>query len=301
MTDSQQMTDTRGPWGPLAEPMHVDRVFAPDDPPYRENCFLGFFDRKRGFYGATHLQGGRTDAGMFARCSAVLDGRTTEIFEPLEEMTFASEHVSFDLSGHLSARSGDFLLDLTLAPIRHPVDYSVAQTLPGLRASEPLQHYQQAGTFTGTVSTASGGLQVEGSVIRDRTWGFRQEIASWIEYYAAFVTFDGFDLAAMKFQTRDGHLPPHGQLSGSRVGTVVASTVRRRDAWGGIRELELELADGHVMELALAKPEARVFCPLNDPTGPEAFTSYDDFVEFRTHDGAVGFGIMEQGILRRQV
>jgi hypothetical protein len=216
-------------------------------------------------------------------------------------MTFESEHISFDLSGHLSARAGDFLLDLTLAPIRQPVDYSVAATLPGLRESEPLQHYQQAGTFTGTVSTGAGGLQVEGSVIRDRTWGFRQEIASWIEYYAAFVTFDSFDLAAMKFQTRDGHIPPHGQLSGTRVGTVVGSTVRRRDAWGGIRELELELADGHVMELALSRPEARVFCPLNDPTGPEAFTSYDDFVEFRTSDGAVGFGIMEQGILRRQV
>jgi hypothetical protein len=299
MTDT--IVDTRGPWGPLAEPMHVDRVFAPDDPPYRENVFLGLFDRERGFYGATHLQGGKTDAGMFARCSAVVDGRTTEIFEQLGEMTFESEHISFDLGGHLSARCDGFMLDLTLTPIREPVDYSVAATLPGLRKSEPLQHYQQAGTFSGTVSTESGSLAVAGSVIRDRTWGFRQEIASWIEYYAAFVTFDDFDLATMKFQTRDGHLPPHGQLSGSRTGTVVASTVRRRDAWGGIVELDLELADGNTLALSIAKPEARVFCPLNEPTGPEAFTSYDDFAEFRTPDGAVGFGIMEQGILRRQV
>jgi hypothetical protein len=31
-----------------------------------------------------------------------------------------------------------------------------------------------------------------------------------------------------------------------------------------------------------------------------AFTSYDDLVEVRTSDGHVGFGIIEQGILRRQ-
>jgi hypothetical protein len=295
------MTDPRGPWGPLAEPMHVERVFEPDDPPYRENCFLGFFDRERGFYGATHLQGGRTDAGMFARCSVAIDGRSTEIFERLETMTFESEHISFDLSGHLTAKYGDFLLDLDLKPIREPVDYSAAETLPGLRKSEPLQHFQQAGTFTGLVSNAHGSLEVEGSVIRDRTWGFRQEIASWVEYYAAFVTFDGFDLATMKFQTRDGDIPPHGKLSGSRVGTVVNSTVLRRDAWGGIAEVELDMADGTKLGLSVGKPEAKVFCPLNDPTGPEAFTSYDDFVEVRTSDGAVGFGIVEQGILRRQV
>jgi hypothetical protein len=295
------MTDPRGPWGPLAEPIHSDKVLEPGDPPYRENCFLGFFDRERKFYGSTHFQGGKTDAGMWARCSVVMDGHPAEIFEPLGEMTFESNRISFDLGGHLRAKSDDIELDLSLSPIREVVDYSPAGTLPGLRKSEPLQHFQRAGTFTGTVSTPSAALRVDGSVIRDRTWGFRQEIASWTEYYALFISFDDFDLASMKFQTRDGDVPPHGIISGARTGTIANSTVRRRSPWGSITDLDLDLTDGTLLQLRVDKPEARVFCPLNDPTGPEALTVYDDFAEVRTSDGAVGFGILEQGILRRQV
>jgi hypothetical protein len=50
--------------------------------------------------------------------------------------------------------------------------------------------------------------------------------------------------------------------------------------------------------LQFGVPEAQIFCPFNRPTGAEAITSYQDFVEVRTSDGAVGFGIMDQGILR---
>jgi hypothetical protein len=294
------MTDPRGPWGPLAEPMHTDRSFSPGDPPWRENLFLTLWDRDRGFYGTTHLQGGRTDAGMWARCSVVVDGRPAEIWERLDPMTFESEHISFDLGGSLRAKCDDFELDLTLTPLRQPIDYSPSGALPGLRANEPLQHFEQAGTLTGTVSMGSTTLNLSGGTVRDRTWGFRQEISSWTEYFAGFFCFDDFDLATMKFQTLDGPIPAHGQMVGARSESVTGATVRRRDPWGNIVALDLELDNGAPLSLSLGKPEARVFCPLNDPTGPVAFTSYDDLVEIRTSDGAVGFGIIEQGILRTQ-
>ena len=76
--------------------------------------------------------------------------------------------------------------------------------------------------------------------------------------------------------------------------------VRRRDGTGTIVDLDLQLEDGESLNLQLSKPEARIFCPLNRPTGPVAFTAYDDLVEVRLGDGSVGFGIMEQGILRTQ-
>ncbi|MDT7673986.1 MAG: hypothetical protein QOD82_1888 [Pseudonocardiales bacterium] len=294
------MSDSRGPWGPLAEPMHTDRVFSPDDPPWRENLFLTLYDRERGLYGTTHLQGGRTDAGMWARCSVVVDKRPAEIWERLNPMTFESEHISFDLGGHLEAKSDDFELHLDLSPLREAIDYSPSGALPGLRPNEPLQHFEQAGTLTGTVTMGSTTLQLSGGVVRDRTWGFRQEISSWTEYYAGFFLFDDFDLATMKFQTLDGDIPAHGQLVGSRNESVADATVRRRDPWGNIAELDLVLDNGSPLSLSLGKPEARINCPLNDPTGPVAFTSYDDLVEVRTSDGDVGFGIIEQGILRRQ-
>jgi hypothetical protein len=280
--------------------MHTDRPFSLDDPPWRENLFLTLWDRDRGFYGTTHLQGGRTDAGMWARCSVVADGRAAEIWERLQPMTFESEHISFDLGGHLHAKSEDFELDIVLDPVREAIDYSPSGALPGLRPDEPLQHFEQAGTLTGTITMGDTALNLSGGCVRDRTWGFRQEISSWTEYFAGFFCFEDFDLATMKFQTLDGEIPAHGQLVGSRSESVTAATVRRRDPWGNIVELDLELDSGAPLTLHLGKPEARVFCPLNDPTGPVAFTSYDDLVPIRTSEGAEGFGIIEQGILRRQ-
>jgi hypothetical protein len=293
--------DPRGPWGPLAEPLHADQDVGPDDPPWRENAFLAFSDRQQRCFIIAHLQGGRTDAGMFARVSVLQDDHLYEVFEPLDEMTFTSEHVSFELDGHLRADCDELRVDLRMTPLHAPVDYSPTGTLPGLRRAEPLQHFEQAGGFTGTVSTAAGELAVRGNVIRDRTWGWRQEIANWTEYYASFFSFPDFDLAAMKFSTREGDVPAHGALVGGRSGTVVGSQVRRRDGTGTIVDLELELDDGDRVMVSLGRPEARIFCPLNDPQGPVAFTAYDDLVEVRLGDGSVGFGIMEQGILRSQV
>lgn len=304
------MTDLRGPWGPLAEPLHVDKQIAPDDPPWRENCFFSLNDREQRCFIIAHFQGGKTDAGMFARVSILQDDHLTEIYEPMDAMTFSSEHVTLDLSGRITAKTDEVELDVTLTPLRVPVDYSPSAALPGLRKAEPLQHFEQAGRFTGSVSTKWGALELGGTVIRDRTWGWRQDIASWTEYYASFFSFDGpddsagFDLAVMKFCTPDGDVPAHGALVGARTGEVVASEIIRRNETGTIVELEVRLEDGGTMRLHLGKPEARIFCPLNDPKGPAALTAYDDLVEIRVSDGpgagAVGFGIMEQGILRRQ-
>lgn len=298
------MTDPRGPWGPLAEPLHVDKQIAADDPPWRENCFFSLNDREQRVFIIAHFQGGRTDAGMFARVSVLQDDHLTELYEPLDPMTFTSEHVSLDLDGRITAKTDELQLDVTLTPLRVPVDYSPSAALPGLRKSEPLQHFEQAGRFTGTVYTKWGALELSGSVIRDRTWGWRQDIASWTEYYASFFSFShdegDFDLAVMKFCTPDGDVPAHGALVGARTGEVIGAEIIRRNETGTIVEFEVRLEDGGTMRLHLGRPEARIFCPLNDPEGPVALTSYDDLVEIRTEDGARGFGIMEQGILRRQ-
>jgi hypothetical protein len=288
----------------LAEPLHVDKQIAADDPPWRENCFFSLNDREQRVFIIAHFQGGRTDAGMFARVSVLQDDHLTELYEPLDPMTFTSEHVSLDLDGRITAKTDELQLDVTLTPLRVPVDYSPSAALPGLRKSEPLQHFEQAGRFTGTVSTKWGALELSGSVIRDRTWGWRQDIASWTEYYASFFSFShdegDFDLAVMKFCTPDGDVPAHGALVGARTGEVIGAEIIRRNETGTIVEFEVRLEDGGTMRLHLGRPEARIFCPLNDPEGPVALTSYDDLVEIRTEDGARGFGIMEQGILRRQ-
>ena len=54
--------------------------------------------------------------------------------------------------------------------------------------------------------------------------------------------------------------------------------------------LETPFVHQHVGGVAILDPSTR----------PDGKLRYDDLVEVRTDDGAVGFGIMEQGILRRQ-
>ena len=292
------MTDPRGPWGPLAEPPHADRDIDPAGLPFRENVFMAVYDRAQSFYCITHMQGGKTNAGMFARCSVVLDKRFTEIYEPLGPMTFTSDHISLDLTGHLHAKCDDFTVDITVEPVREPIDYTQARTLPGLSKAEPMHHYQSTGTMSGTITVGDQTTHVEGGVIRDRSWGFRQEIASWVEYYATLLAFDDFDVATMKYKVRDGMTPPHGQLKGSRNNIVSESRVRRRYETGSVAELDLHLDDDTTLGLHFEVPDAQIFCPFNRPTGPEAITSYQDFVEVRTSDGAVGYGIMDQGFLR---
>ena len=63
---------------------------------------------------------------------------------------------------------------------------------------------------------------------------------------------------------------------------------------------DIDGLDAHIKEyLGLDLPLARIFVPLGEPTTSAALSAYDDFAEVRTADGAVGFGAIEQGILRR--
>jgi len=292
--------DARGGWGPLAEPVHRTLQLGPDAKPWRENSFFCCFDRDQDFYCTAHIQSGLNAKGMWARCSIVLDGRSYEVFEPLAPMELSSQGIGFDLAGRMTVKSEEFELDISYTPIYQPSNFSEANALPGLTATDVLQHFQQGGVFSGTVSVGSTTREIGGRALRDRTWGFREEIQTWTAYYASFVCFPDFDLTFMKVAVRDRDVPPHGFLVGARSDTIVGSTVTRRNPWGSITELELELASGASLPLQFGRTQARIFVPLNDPQGPQALTSYDDFVEVRTGDGAVGFGIMEQAILRDQ-
>jgi len=291
--------DDRGGWGPLAEPVHPDRLIQPGDPPWRENAWLAFYDRPQGVYGVTHVTTSPNSGGLRTRCSLVADGREAEIIEAVAPMEFSSPSISLDLAGHIVAKGPGLAVDVTLTPRHHACDYSRSQVLPGLEGNEPLQHFQQTGTAAGSVTLGDTTLTIDGASLRDRTWGFRDEAASWVEYYACLFLFEDFDLAIMKFHSTlrdDDHVA--GFLMGARKGEVCGSRVVR-DAWGGLARMELELTDGGGIELTVDRPEARIFVPLGEPTTSAALSAYDDFAEVRTADGAVGFGAIEQGILRR--
>jgi hypothetical protein len=290
-------------WGPLAEPLHAEVTAGPDDPPWRENAFFPFWDRARSVYGVVHVMTAANATGRRARASLVHRGRYLEVIEPLEPMAFSSPSVSVDLAGTLTATGPGWGFDVVLEPRLDTIDYSAADTMPALVEERPLRHYQRSGTCRGTVTVDGVETAIAGGSLRDRTWGFREETAHWLEYYACFLSFgpeggEAFDLAMMKFRVAGGPDRMSGFLVGSRSDRVLESRITRT-ATGSPASLWLRLASRGELTLRVGPPEARVFVPLGEPDGPVAITSYDDFVEVTTDAGETGFGIVEQGILRR--
>src|SRR5689334_593270 len=105
-------------WGPLAEPYHSDKEIPPGAPPWRENAFFAFFDRRRKVYGTTPLTGSSNAGGRRPRTSLVVNGTAAEIVEPMAAGEFSTPGVRFDLAGRLRAESDDLHAELSCVPLR---------------------------------------------------------------------------------------------------------------------------------------------------------------------------------------
>jgi hypothetical protein len=212
-------------------------------------------------------------------------------------MQMTSPSIKLDLDGALSVRGPDMTIDMTMTPRHVPADFCDARSVPGLSDTEPIRHYQQAGTVRGRAQLGQDATEFEGLCFRDRTWGFRDEIAIWDEYYAVCVCWDDFDLTLMKIRTSTGD-HHHGFLVGSRSNVIVETSLRR-DGWGDPNRVDCVLADGGTFGFDVSRPFATLGLPLGEPDGPAAILARDTFIEVRDDDGKIGFGVVEQGIQYR--
>ena len=285
-------------WGPLAEPIHGPDTVDEDDPLWRENAFLAFFDPAAEVYGVVHLMTAAGAGGRLVRCTLNVADRHVEATEGLAPMSFKNTIVDFDLSGHVVADTARFGFDLDLEPTRIPADYTRAGLIPGAPGHDALNHVQQSGRVHGVVRIDGSAIEIDGRCWRDRTWGRREEKA-WGEYYGVFAVFDDFDLFLAKFSGSGANRAVGFRVDG-QARPLKDASVRRRDANGGIRDVRISVDGGEDIEVAMSAPRARMFSPMGEPDGAVAMTVYDDFVRFETTSGATGFGFVEQGILRRQ-
>src|SRR6478752_1665980 len=85
---------------PLREPV---RTSTPSqDAPWRDNAWLAFWDPSADVIGVAHVSTSPNAGARHARISVSHDGRLTEVIEPLEAGSFASEHIHFDLDEGIS-------------------------------------------------------------------------------------------------------------------------------------------------------------------------------------------------------
>jgi hypothetical protein len=285
-------------WGPLATAVHRDAAGA-GDPTWKDNAYLSFWDVAGGVYGSIHVSTSPNDTNASrARFSILLDGEVVEIIEPLPAGSFASESISFGLDGTITVDHPDLTVRLGNAPLWTPADYSVNELIPPLVPGKPLQHFQQACTLRGTVEHAGRSFTVDAIGMRDRTWGFRDEAAQWVEYAGLVCVIDGCFVSAMKFLGADGTLRSDGYRVDENGAMLITDIGFRRTAAAQFLSATLTLADGRVTTISMTSRRAGFFVPMGRETDGPAFGTYDDFMTLHG-DGRDGAGFVEQGIVHR--
>ena len=285
-------------WGPLCEPVHTE---IPDvGKPWRDNAFVGFWDATRGVYGTLHVSTSPSAEGRRARLSLQVGTKTVELVEPLAPGSFSSESIRFDGGASFVVQSLRVSAEITTAPVRALGDWT-GERAPmsfSLDREQPLMHYQRTATVTGRVTVDGDTFEIAGDGFRDRTWGFRDESLSMVEYFGFMWLFDDLTVTAYKALGADGRTEVLGYFLGDDA-RPLRSLALTRDASGLFAASRLELADGTALEVRATGRQAGFWCPMGwERTGP-TLSAYNEFCNLRTADGHEGFGLIEQGILKR--
>jgi hypothetical protein len=291
-------TDLAETWGPLAEPVHLDAA-GPADPVWKDNAYLSFWDTANEVFASFHVSTSPNGTGARrARCSVSVRGKVLEIIEDLSPGSFASPSIDFGLSGVITVRHPRLRADLVNAPLFVAADYAAGGVVPELVPGKPLQHFQQACEMTGTLVLDGVESPVQARGMRDRTWGYRDESAQWIEYAGLVAVIGETFITVMKFLGADGTLRSDGFLIDAGGSRTIADVTFGRNAAGQFRLARLRDAEDSTRLVTFSSRLAGFFVPMGaDSEGP-SFGTYDDFMTLDS-ENITGAGFFEQGILHR--
>lgn len=283
-------------WGRLSQPIHD--VAPVTSAPWRDNAFLAFWDVGADLFAVAHVSTSPNAEGRRARFSAVLRGRTTEIIEPLEPGSFASEHIDFDVVNNTVTVTAPALqARIAMSPRFVCADYSPTGLIPELVVDEPLRHFQQGADIAGQVVLPGETIEVSGQGWRDRSWGPRDESAAWAEYVAVVACLPDFDMTVMKFRDMSGGLKAHGFVLRPGGTTTVTGMDLGRDGSGLVNAATMTTEDGETIAVTMTSARGGLWVPMGAGGPPPTFSAYDDAADVEV-DGRAGTGFSEQGILR---
>ena len=269
---------------------------------WRDNAVFVWWDPESETYGQVHVSTTPNGEGSRARAAVTVAGRPFEINEPLPPGTFASESISVDLTGHVTVNHERLVLDLRLEPLFTPVDWASIRALPEARPGMTLNHYQHGAVARGTVIIDDESSKFEGTAWRDRTWGYREESAQWLEYFYLTSVF-GHDHAIVLWKvlgadqrTRmfGAHISDEGQVPIDTF-TVV------RDPAANFAGGTVDLPSGRLTLNVVPKrtPFTGWWLPMGctRQEGP-TFCEFDEYFVLTSSDGDRGAGLAAHGILR---
>jgi hypothetical protein len=284
-------------WGPLSEPIHAGPL--PEGrPPFRDNAYLAFWDAEQAVYGAFHVSTSPNAEGRRARLSLGGPGGAVEVVEPLDPGTFTSPSIAFDLDQRIVVGTPDLEGEINCTPLFAVADYSHGSIIPPLIPGEPLRHFQQAARVRGRFTVAGRDVELDGSGLRDRTWGFRDESVSIAEYIALIAVFDDFAVTCMRFAGADGSDRTEGYRLAERAEPLQDMGITR-DASGLLAAAELRSAGGEAVSLRVTERLGGFWVPMGSERRGPVMSAYDEFDRIRTPAALSGTAICEQGVLRR--
>jgi hypothetical protein len=268
-------------------------------PAWKDNAYIAFWDPASEVFGAAHVSTSPNAEGRRARFSISIRGKAVEIVEELAPGTFESDSISFGLDESIRVRSSELTGTLTNTPIFTPADYSQNSIIPPTVPGEPLQHFQRAAEVRGDFVLGDGErVTFEGHGFRDRTWGYRDESTSIVEYIAFMMVFPDHAVTAMRFVGPDGSDRTEGyRLDGTGEPKPVTGIEVTRDASGLLHSARLDTSSGPV-ELT-AEPRAGGFwVPMGWVRRGPTMSAYDEFLPVLTSGGTRGFAMVEHGSVR---
>lgn len=295
------MTDvTVENWGALAHPIRTEHP-GEGKPPWKDNAYLAFWDPEHGVNGVVHASTSPNAEGRRLRASVAIGNASAEIAEDPAPGAFVTDSITFELDGRITIRGPGLSADLRLAPRGVAADYTAGKIIPELVPGEPLQHFQQAAIVTGTVIVGDVESHVNGVGLRDRTWGYRDESAMFPEYIGVIADIDGELLTVMKFAQADGCSRAEGFLLGEVATRVSALENIARDASGLFAGCEIVVDGQDTLALRATQRTGGFWVPMGwERIGP-TMSAYDEFLQIQTGTGRSGYGLVEQGVIRRLV
>lgn len=283
---------------PLREPVRV--TDPSQDAPWRDNAWLAFWDPAADLTGIAHVSTSPNAGARHARISVAHGGRRLETIEELPPGTFRGEQIRFDLEHGITFDTPAVSGRLEMGDLFAVADYTGGAVFPSIHGQPPLNHYQQATRVTGELTIDGKRIVIDGHGFRDRTWGYRNESATILEYIATQLVFETFSVSCMRFQVAADHSDrAEGFILAEGAHRIGAFTNIVRGRGGEVIEFELVPDAGEALTIYVERRFGGFPVAVSPPrnTGP-TLAPFEEFCAVRAGDGSVGFGVLGVGSRR---